>query len=127
MLKDFKAFLLRGNVVDLAVAVVIGSAFTGLVNALVSDLITPLVAAIGGKPDFSALSFTINGSTFTYGNFLNAIISFVIMAAVMFFLVVHPMNMFLKRTRLLKDAENDIKDPQLQVLEEIRDNLKRRK
>jgi large conductance mechanosensitive channel len=92
MLKGFRQFLLRGNVVDLAVAVVIGSAFTGVVNALVKDLITPLIAAIGGNPDFSALAFTINGSRFAYGEFINAVIAFVIMAGVVFFLVVTPVN-----------------------------------
>ena len=76
--REFKAFLLRGNVVDLAVGIVIGAAFGALVTALVADLLTPLIAAIFGKPDFSTLSFTINGSTFTYGHFLNAVISFVL-------------------------------------------------
>ncbi len=92
LLKDFKQFLLRGNVVDLAVAVVIGSAFTSIVNSLVKDIITPLIGALGGKPDFSQLSFSINHSTFTYGDFLNSVISFVIMAAVVFFLVMQPIN-----------------------------------
>lgn len=92
MLKDFKKFILRGNVVDLAVAVVIGAAFTGIVNALVKDLVTPLIAAIGGKPDFSNLYFTINNSRFMYGDLLNAIISFVLIAAVVFFLIVQPLN-----------------------------------
>jgi large conductance mechanosensitive channel len=92
MLKGFRQFLLRGNVVDLAVAVVIGTAFTGVVTALVKDLITPLIASIGGNPDFSALAFTINGSRFAYGEFINAVIAFVIMAAVVFFFVVTPIN-----------------------------------
>lgn len=92
MLKDFKQFLLRGNVVDLAVAVVIGAAFTGVVNALVAALITPLIAAIGGKPDFSGWAFTLNGSKFAYGEFLNALIAFLIVAAVVFFMVVTPLN-----------------------------------
>jgi large conductance mechanosensitive channel len=98
-LADFKKFILRGNVVDLAVAVVIGAAFTNIVNTLVSSLITPLIAAIGGKPDFSNLVFTINGSKFTYGLFINALISFVIVAAVIFFLVVQPINKFLARVK----------------------------
>src|SRR5205814_10577742 len=92
LLKEFRAFILRGNVVDLAVAVAIGAAFTAVVNALVKDLITPLVAAIGGNPDFSKLVFKVNGSVFMYGDFLNAIISFMLMAAVVFFLVVQPVN-----------------------------------
>ncbi len=91
-MKGFKAFLLRGNLVDLAVAVVIGVAFNSVIQALVADLITPLIAAIGGKPDFSKLSFTINHSTFLYGTFLNALISFVVVAAVIYFLIVAPVD-----------------------------------
>src|SRR6476659_5207537 len=83
--KDFKEFLLRGNLVDMAVGIVIGLAFAAVITALVADLITPLIAAIVGKPDFSALSFTINGSHFLYGAFFNALISFVVIAAVIFF------------------------------------------
>jgi large conductance mechanosensitive channel len=92
MLKGFRDFILRGNVVDLAVAVVIGAAFGALVTSFVTNLVTPLIAAIIGKPDFSALTFTINGSKFTYGAFLNALISFVSIAAVIYFFVVQPMN-----------------------------------
>jgi len=92
MLKEFKAFLLRGNVVDLAVAVVIGIAFGAVITALVADIITPLIAAIFGSHDFSALTFTINGSTFKYGDFINAVISFVLIAAAVFFVIVKPMN-----------------------------------
>jgi large conductance mechanosensitive channel len=99
LLNEFKAFLLRGNVVDLAVAVVVGAAFKSIVDALVGDFITPLVGAIGGNADFSALHFTINGSTFAYGHFLNALISFVIIAAVVFFLIVTPMNALLARAK----------------------------
>jgi large conductance mechanosensitive channel len=90
MAKGFVAFLSRGNVVDLAVAVVIGAAFTGVVTALVKDLITPLIAALAGKPDFSALHFTINSSVFAIGDFLNALVSFVVVAAAIYFLVVSP-------------------------------------
>ena len=89
---EFQAFILRGNVVDLAVGIVIGAAFGTVVSALVKDLITPLLAAIGGQPDFSKLSFTINKSTFLYGDFINAVISFIILAAVIFFFVVKPVN-----------------------------------
>jgi large conductance mechanosensitive channel len=89
-MKGFRDFLLHGNVVDLAVAVVIGVAFGAIVTAFVKDLITPLIAAIGGKPDFSALNFTINHSKFLYGDFINALIAFVIIAAVIYFLVVKP-------------------------------------
>jgi large conductance mechanosensitive channel len=91
----FKKFLLRGNLVDLAVAVVIGLAFAALVTALVADLITPLIAAIGGNPNFGNLTFTINHSKFFYGSFLNALISFLVIAAVIYFLVVLPVTKLL--------------------------------
>ena len=99
-MKDFRDFLLRGNLVDMAVGVVIGLAFGAVITALVADLITPLIAAIGGKPDFASLTFTLNGSHFLYGAFVNALISFVVIAAVVFFLVVKPVNrlMALRRT-----------------------------
>jgi large conductance mechanosensitive channel len=99
MLKDFKAFLLRGNVVDLAVAVVIGAAFGALVTSLVADLITPVIAAIFGQQDFSNLTFTINGSVFRYGSFLNALFAFVTIAAAVFYFVVVPVNALMKRRR----------------------------
>ena len=92
MFKDFKQFLLRGNVVDLAVAIVIGTAFGLVVAALVKDLVTPIIAAVIGKPDFSALSFTINGSTFHYGDFINAVLAFVSIALAVFLFVVKPVN-----------------------------------
>ena len=92
MIKGFKEFLLRGNVVDLAVAVVIGAAFGAVVSAVVRDLITPIVAAVFGQPDFSGLDFTINGSRFRYGDFLNALITFVSVAAAVYFFVVMPVN-----------------------------------
>jgi large conductance mechanosensitive channel len=105
MLKDFRQFILRGSLVELAVAVVIGTAFTAVVTALVADLITPLIAAIGGKPDFGFLNFTINGSHFLYGAFLNALITFLIVAAVLFFLVIRPVNALLERRRTEPDVE----------------------
>ncbi len=92
LLGEFKSFLIRGNVIDLAVAFVMGAAFTAVVSGLVADLITPVVAAIFGSHDFSALSFTINGSRFLYGSFLNALISFVSVAAAVFFFIVKPIN-----------------------------------
>ena len=98
-MKDFKAFLLRGNMIDLAVAVVLGVAFGAVVTALVGDLITPLIAAIGGQHDFSALSFTINQSRFAYGAFLNALLAFVVIAAVIFFLVIKPVNALMARRK----------------------------
>jgi len=91
-LKNFRQFLLRGNVVDLAVAVVVGAAFNGVVQALVANIITPLIAAIGGQPNFSALTFSIHHSVFNYGVFFNALLSFVIIATVVYFLVVVPIN-----------------------------------
>ena len=97
LLTDFKQFLLRGNVVDLAVAVVIGTAFTAVVKALVADIITPVVAAIFGKPNFATLSFTINGSHFNYGDFLNNLLTFVTIAAAVFFIVVAPINALMSR------------------------------
>src|SRR5260221_11148875 len=89
-MSGFRKFLFRGNLIDLAVAVVIGVAFNAVVQALIADIITPLIAAIGGKPNFASLSFTVNKSHFPYGSFLNALISFVIIAAVVYFLVVSP-------------------------------------
>jgi large conductance mechanosensitive channel len=99
VLKDFRDFILRGNLVDLAVAVVIGTAFGAVVAAFVKDLVTPLIAAVAGKPDFSNLAFTIHGSRFAYGHFLNALLAFLIIAAVVFFLVIKPVNALLSRTR----------------------------
>jgi large conductance mechanosensitive channel len=99
MLKGFRDFILRGNVVDLAVAVVIGAAFGALVTSFVVNLITPLIAAIIGEPDFSDLHFTINGSDFTYGAFLNALISFLAIAAVVYFFVVQPLNVLMARLK----------------------------
>jgi large conductance mechanosensitive channel len=98
-MKGFKAFLLRGNVVDLAVAVVIGVAFGAVVTAFVKDLVTPLIAALGGKPDFAALYFTINHSKFLYGDFIDALIAFLIIAAVIYFFVVVPINALIARSR----------------------------
>ena len=101
ILREFRGFLFRGNIVELAVAFVIGIAFVALVNALVADLITPIVAAIIGKPDFGSLTFTIHKSVFRYGDFINAVITFVAVAAAVFFFVVKPMAMV--TTRLRKD------------------------
>ncbi len=92
MIQGFKQFIMRGNVIDLAVAVVIGAAFGALVTSMVEDLLTPLIAAIFGEPDFSDLRFTINGSEFMYGNFLNAVFSFATIAVAIYFFVVAPLN-----------------------------------
>jgi large conductance mechanosensitive channel len=127
---EFKKFLIRGNVVDLAVAVIIGTAFTAVVNSMVKDLITPLIAAIGGQPDFSGLTFTLNNSKFTYGTFINAVLSFAIMAAVVFFMVIKPVNHLMRlaaRKEAAEEAKEEAFDPQLELLREIRDELKKRK
>ena len=92
MLKGLRQFLLRGNVIDLAVAVVIGGAFGAVVAALVKDLLTPLIAAIAGKPDFSAIQFEVNGSKFLVGDFINAVISFLLIGTAVYVFVVSPMN-----------------------------------
>jgi large conductance mechanosensitive channel len=102
IINGFKEFILRGNVIDLAVAVVVGAAFTQIVNSLVSDLITPLLGAFGGIPDFSGLTFTINNSIFRYGSFINALIAFLITAAVLYAFVVQPVNLLMSRLSPLK-------------------------
>ena len=99
MLQEFKQFVLRGNVIDLVVAVVIGAAFGAIVTSLVENIITPLIGALGGQRDFSALSVRLNGSEIRYGAFLNALLSFLIIAAVIFFAVIKPMNAVLTRMR----------------------------
>src|SRR5437868_12414868 len=99
MLKGFRTFVLRGNVLDLAVAVVMGGAFGAVVTALVKDLITPFIAAVVGKPDFSAIVFTINGSKFLIGDFINAVVSFLLIAAAIYFFVVVPVNALMARMR----------------------------
>jgi large conductance mechanosensitive channel len=109
LLKDFKAFILRGNVVDLAVAVVIGAAFGSLVTSLVENLLTPLVA-IPGTRDFSDLEFTISGSTFGYGRVINALISFLLIAAAVFFFVVKPVNALMARRKTEPDVESTTKE-----------------
>jgi large conductance mechanosensitive channel len=107
LVKDFRAFLVRGNLVDMAVGIVIGIAFAALVTALVKDLITPIIAAIAGKHDFSALSFTIHGSRFLYGDFINAVVAFVSIAAAVFFFVVKPVNTL--TARLQKEPADDVR------------------
>jgi large conductance mechanosensitive channel len=99
VLKGFRQFVMRGNVIDLAVAVVIGGAFGAVVASLVKDLLTPFIAAIVGKPDFSAIAFTVNGSQFPIGDFINALVSFLLVAAAIYFFVVVPMNALTARMR----------------------------
>jgi large conductance mechanosensitive channel len=127
MIKEFRDFVLRGNVVDLAVAVVIGAAFTAVVTGFVSSFITPLIAAIGGKPDFADLFFTINGARFTYGDFLNVLIALLIIAAIVFFLVVRPLNMLMARIRGEEEPASDAPAEDIVLLTEIRDLLRERR
>ena len=107
-MKGFRAFINRGNLISLAIAIVVGTAFTAMVTALVADIITPLIAAIAGKPSFGNLHFTIHHSTFLYGSFLNAVVSFLIIAAVVYYLIVAPS---VKLTaRLTRNAEATTRD-----------------
>jgi large conductance mechanosensitive channel len=126
MVKEFREFLLRGSVVDLAVAVVIGAAFGAVVTSFVEDLVTPLIAAVGGKQDFAELTFTINGSRFRYGEFINAIVSLLIIGAAVFFLVVKPVNALMARRKAGDEAEPQAVPEDVVLLGEIRDLLKAR-
>lgn len=109
-MREFRQFILRGSLVDLAVAVVIGTAFAVVIAALVADLITPLIAALGGNPDFGALTFTINRSHFLYGHFINALLTFVIVAAVLFFLVIKPVNALMNARRTEPDVDQTTRE-----------------
>jgi len=124
MLKGFKQFILRGNVIDLAVAVVIGLAFNAVIHALVTDIVTPLIAAIFGKPNFANLTFTINHSRFLYGDLINYIIGFLSVVAAIYFLVVAPLNALKQRRQSGQDVEAEISE-EIQLLTEIRDLLAR--
>lgn len=104
-LKEFRQFILRGNVVDLAIAVVVGAAFNNVVQSLVKNIFSPLIAAVVGQPDFSKLSFSLHKSTFTYGEFLNAVISFITIALVVFFFVVQPVNRMMRKFKKDEPAE----------------------
>jgi large conductance mechanosensitive channel len=106
MIKGFGSFIMRGNVIDLAVAVVIGAAFGGVVSSFVKDLITPLIAALFGKPDFAALTFTINNSKFAVGDFINAVVGFLLVAFAIYFFVISPMNAI--TTRFKKPATDEV-------------------
>ncbi len=105
MLEGFRKFILRGNVIDLAVGVIIGAAFTAIVNSLVKDLITPIFGVFGGLPDFSAWTFEINGSQFAIGSFINALMSFLITAAVLYFFIVAPVNRLMDLRKVEEDAD----------------------
>ena len=131
MIKGFREFILRGNVVDLAVAVVIGAAFGAVVTALVADIFTPLIGAIVGKHDFSTLTFTINHSQFKYGDFINKVISFLLIAAAIYFFVVVPITRMteLRERRRAAGQDPDEATPvsdEVAVLSEIRDLLRQR-
>jgi large conductance mechanosensitive channel len=123
--KEFRDFITRGNVIDLAVAVIIGLAFTAIVNAIVSGLITPLIGMIGGN-DFSDLDFTINGSTFEYGEVINAVIQFLLIAAAVFFFIVRPINTLNERRRRGEEPEPEELSDEAALLTEIRDLLRDR-
>jgi large conductance mechanosensitive channel len=126
MIKEFRDFLLRGNVVDLAVAVILGAAFGAVVTSLVEDLLTPLIAAVGGETDFAGLTFTINGSRFRYGEFINAVISFLIVGAAIFFAVVKPVNALTARREAGLEPEPQAAPEDVVLLGEIRDLLRER-
>ncbi len=124
MISEFKTFLMRGNIVDLAVAVVIGAAFGVVVTSLVENILMPIVAMIIGKPDFSALSFTINDAQFFYGKFLNDVISFVAVAAAVFFFVVKPMSAIMARRAKDEEPAAPAGPTQEELLADIRDLLR---
>ena len=119
MIKGFKEFIFRGNVIDLAVAVIIGAAFTAIVTSLVTNIITPLVAAIVGKPDFSALVLNVHGGVIKYGSFLNSVIDFLLLASVVYFLIVVPMNYALARFKKPEAAAEPALKNCAQCLSEI--------
>ncbi|MDO8516156.1 MAG: large conductance mechanosensitive channel protein MscL [bacterium] len=125
ILKGFKQFILRGNVVDLAVGVVVGAAFGTLVSALVKDILTPLIAAIVQQPDFSGLVFTVNGSKFLIGDFLNSLLAFLLVSVAVYFFVVTPMNALLTRTRANKRPEDPSTKKCPECLSEIPKEAKR--
>ena len=127
MLKGFKEFVMRGNVVDLAVAVVLGAAFTAVVTAIVNGLINPLIAAIFGKPDLTKVAnFTINGADFSFGLVLAAVFNFIVVAAAIYFIVVLPMNKLLERLAQRREPEPEAPSPEVMLLTEIRDSLRAR-
>ena len=125
MLREFRDFIMRGNLVELAVAVIIAAALTTLVRSLIDNLIMPVVAAVGGTPDFRDLTFTVNDAVFRYGAFLTDLVSFVIIGAVIFFLIVKPFNTLLSRLRRTGDGVADSEETQEKLLSDIRALLER--
>ena len=127
MLKGFKDFVMRGNVIDLAVAVVLGAAFTAVVNAVVKGLITPIIAAIFGKPDLTQVgNFTLNNAQFSLGLILDALFNFLIIAAAVYFIIVLPVNKLLERLAQGREPEQESPSPEVLLLTEIRDSLRAR-
>jgi large conductance mechanosensitive channel len=124
VLKEFRDFIMRGNVVELAVAVVMGAAFGAVITSFVDDILMQVIAMIGGEPDFSSLSFTINDAEFRYGAFLNAVIAFVIVGAAIFFFVVKPINVLMARRKAGLEPEPEAVPEDVVLLGEIRDLLK---
>ncbi len=126
VLKEFRDFVLRGNVLDLAIAVVIGAAFTAVVNSMVTNVLTPFIAAVFGQPSFGSVNFDVGDATIEVGLFLEAVVNFVIVAAVIFFFVIKPVNLLMERRRR-GEAAADLPTPEdVQLLREIRDLLKER-
>jgi large conductance mechanosensitive channel len=126
MIREFRDFIMRGNVVELAVAVVMAGAFGAVVTAFVEGLVTPLIAALFGQPDFSALDFEINDSVFRYGIVINALVSFILIAAAVFFFLVKPVNALMDRMRRRQEIEPTPDPAEIILLREIRDELQRR-
>jgi large conductance mechanosensitive channel len=125
-LGGFKKFILRGNVVDLAVGVVIGAAFGGLVESLVKDILTPFIGAIAKVPDFSGLFFTLNDSKFMYGSFINTVISFLLVSVAIYFFVVLPINKLVERTKNNEESTPPVTPEEIVLLREIRDQLSKK-
>ncbi len=126
MIREFRDFLLRGNILELAVAFVMGAAFALVVKSATDNLLTPVIAMVGGKADFSSLYFTINGARFRYGAFITDVISFVLTAASVFFFVVKPVNTIVTRRRRGEDVAPPVEAEEIVLLREIRDALKAR-
>jgi len=127
LLTDFKDFILRGNVVDLAVGVIMGIAFGNVVNALVRDILTPIIAAVFGKPDFGALTFTIHKSHFAYGDFINVVITFLSIAVAVFLFVIKPVNYLMERRRKTATPDDATLSDEALLLAEIRDLLRQQR
>lgn len=127
MLKGFKEFIMRGNVIDLAVAVVIGSALTAVIDRVVSGIINPLIAMLGGQPSLASITITINNAVFQIGSVIDALITFVIIAAAVYFVIVVPMNKIIERRKAGEEPEPEPGTPEAELLTEIRDLLKERR